>query len=43
LTDDPELFDGAPVGLQIVCRKFEEEKAIAIAKELYSAFLKNKK
>lgn len=37
---DPELFDGAPVALQIVCRKFEEEKALAVAKELYSAFLK---
>jgi Asp-tRNA(Asn)/Glu-tRNA(Gln) amidotransferase A subunit family amidase len=43
LPDDPELFDGAPVALQIVCRKFEEEKALAIAKELYSAFVKSEK
>ena len=30
--DDPETYDGAPVGLQIVARKHEEEKAWAIAK-----------
>jgi len=31
-TDDPEAYDGAPVGLQIVARKYEEEKVWAIAK-----------
>jgi len=31
------LYDGAPVGLQIVGRKFEEEKVLAIAKVLYAA------
>ena len=31
-TDDPEIYDGAPVGLQIVGRKFEEEKIWAIGK-----------
>ena len=30
--DDPETYDGAPVGLQIVARKHEEEKVWAIAK-----------
>ena len=30
--DDPEIYDGAPVGLQIVARKHEEEKVWAIAK-----------
>ncbi|KAL8786464.1 MAG: hypothetical protein Q9213_002780 [Squamulea squamosa] len=29
---DPEAYDGAPVGLQIVARKWEEEKVWAIAK-----------
>lgn len=29
---DPELLHGMPVVLQIVCRRYEEEKAIAIAK-----------
>ncbi|KAL9633195.1 MAG: hypothetical protein Q9164_004847 [Protoblastenia rupestris] len=29
---DPEIYDGAPVGLQIVARKHEEEKVWAIAK-----------
>ncbi|KAK0670330.1 Acetamidase [Cercophora samala] len=28
---DPEIYDGAPVGVQIVARKFEEEKILAIA------------
>jgi amidase len=31
-TDDPAAYDGAPVGVQIVGRKFEEEKCLAIAK-----------
>lgn len=41
-TDDPEIYDGAPVGLQIVARKFEEEKVLAIAKTVYAALLKRK-
>jgi Asp-tRNA(Asn)/Glu-tRNA(Gln) amidotransferase A subunit family amidase len=32
VTDDPEAYDGAPVGLQIVARKYDEEKVWAIAK-----------
>ncbi|KAK3307120.1 amidase signature domain-containing protein [Chaetomium strumarium] len=28
---DPEIYHGAPVGLQLVARKFEEEKILAIA------------
>ena len=35
--DDPETYDGAPVGLQIVARKHEEEKVWAIAKIVDSA------
>lgn len=31
-TDDPEIYDGGPVGVQIVARKFEEEKILAIGK-----------
>jgi hypothetical protein len=30
-TDDPEVYHGAPVGVQIVARKHEEEKVWAIA------------
>ena len=30
--DDPEIYDGGPVGVQIVARKFEEEKVLAIGK-----------
>lgn len=28
---DPDAYDGAPVGLQIVCKRYEEEKVWAIA------------
>lgn len=31
LQDDPEIYHGAPVGVQLVARKFEEEKILAIA------------
>ncbi|KAJ8131576.1 hypothetical protein O1611_g2051 [Lasiodiplodia mahajangana] len=34
---DPEVYDGGPVGLQIVGRKFEEEKVLSIAKTVISA------
>ncbi|KAL9112148.1 MAG: hypothetical protein Q9227_003525 [Pyrenula ochraceoflavens] len=34
---DPEIYDGAPVGLQIMARKFEEEKVWAIAKIVHAA------
>ena len=30
--DNPDIYDGAPVGLQIVGRKHEEEKILAITK-----------
>ena len=30
--DDPDVYDGAPVGVQIVARKYEEEKVWAIAR-----------
>lgn len=31
---DPELYDGQPIALQIVCKPFEEEKALLVAKEI---------
>lgn len=31
------MYDGAPVGIQIVGRKFEEEKVLSIAKIITSA------
>ncbi|KAI0528190.1 amidase signature domain-containing protein [Xylaria bambusicola] len=34
---DPEIYDGGPVGLQIVARKFEEEKVLSIARIIVSA------
>ncbi|KAK5629065.1 hypothetical protein RRF57_004780 [Xylaria bambusicola] len=34
---DPEIYDSGPVGLQIVARKFEEEKVLSIAKIIVSA------
>lgn len=38
--DDPEVYHGAPVGLQIVGRKFEEEKVLAVAKIVCAALEK---
>ncbi|KAI1213560.1 amidase [Annulohypoxylon truncatum] len=37
---DPEVYHGGPVGVQIVARKFEEEKVWAIAKVVYQALQK---
>ncbi|KAI9726211.1 MAG: hypothetical protein M1828_001885 [Chrysothrix sp. TS-e1954] len=34
---DPEVYDGAPVGVQIVGRKYEEEKIWAVGKIIYLA------
>ncbi|KHN96905.1 general amidase [Metarhizium album ARSEF 1941] len=34
---DPEIYHGAPVGVQLVARKFEEEKILAIAKIVFAA------
>ena len=30
--DDADIYHGGPVGVQIVARKFEEEKVLAIGK-----------
>jgi len=38
-TNDAEMYDGAPVGLQLVARKFEEEKILGIA-QIVTAALK---
>ena len=34
---DPEAFNGAPVGLQIMCRRLEEEKVIGLTKRIIEA------
>ncbi|GAO18539.1 uncharacterized protein UV8b_00847 [Ustilaginoidea virens] len=34
---DPDVYDGGPVGIQLVARKFEEEKVWAIAKIVLAA------
>ena len=28
IVDDPEKYNGGPVGFQVVCRRFEEEKVL---------------
>jgi amidase len=38
--DDPEIYDGAHVGLQIVGRRFQEEKILAITEMLAGALEK---
>ena len=40
---DAEAYDGAPVGLQIVGRTYDEEKVWAIAKILDTILKHNKK
>ncbi|KAI0384934.1 amidase signature domain-containing protein [Hypomontagnella monticulosa] len=40
---DPEIYDGGPVGLQLVARKFEEEKILTIAKIVLAAMETAKK
>ena len=30
MTDDPEIFTGLPISLQLVGRRFEDEKVVAI-------------
>ncbi len=42
LSDDPEIYYGGPVGVQLVARKFEEEKIWAIAKIVVAALEKMK-
>jgi amidase len=37
---DPELFDGTPVGIQVITRRFEEEKAVAYSRVLRDALSK---
>ncbi|OAA35649.1 general amidase [Metarhizium rileyi] len=39
---DPEIYHGAPVGVQLVARKFEEEKILAIAKIAAAALEESK-
>ncbi|KAI9652013.1 MAG: hypothetical protein M1831_007254 [Alyxoria varia] len=40
---DPEVYSGAPVGVQVVGRKYEEEKVWAIGKLIYSMLQTAKK
>lgn len=40
---DPELVQGTPVGLQLVGRRFQEEKMIAIAEMVETALAAGKK
>ena len=30
IVDDPEKYEGGPVGLQVIARRFEEEKLLDI-------------
>lgn len=39
--DDPEIFDGAHVSVQIVGRRFQEEKVLAITQILGDALGKS--
>jgi amidase len=37
ISDDADTYHGAPVGVQIVGRKFEEEKVLGIAEAIDAA------
>ena len=37
ITDQKDLFDGAPVGLQVMGRRFEEEKIIGLMEAVSAA------
>lgn len=41
-SDDPAIYHGGPVGVQLVARKFEEEKIWAIAKIVVAVLEKMK-
>jgi amidase len=34
--DDADLVEGLPVGVQVICGKYEDEKCIAVAKVIKS-------
>lgn len=34
ISDHPETFDGVPVALQLVCRRYEDEKVVGIVRHL---------
>lgn len=38
---DPKLYDGTPVGLQVVAPRFEEERAIGMSKVIYESIRYN--
>lgn len=38
---DPKLYDGTPVGLQVVAPRFEEERAIGMSKVVYQCLKRN--
>jgi Asp-tRNA(Asn)/Glu-tRNA(Gln) amidotransferase A subunit family amidase len=35
--DDPDAFDGMPVALQLVGRRFEDEKVVAVLERVKAA------
>lgn len=37
MVDDPEAFDGLPVSLQLVGRRFEDEKVLAVLEYIQGA------
>lgn len=32
--DDPELWHGGPIGLQLIAKQFEDERLLAVSAEL---------
>lgn len=40
---DPELMDGLPIGLQIIGRRFEEERVLGVAKVVENVIADHRK
>ena len=34
MLDDPELWHGGPIGLQLIAKQFEDERLLAVSAEL---------
>ena len=41
ITDDPATFDGAHIGVQIIGRRLQEEKVLALAEHISNAIHKS--
>jgi hypothetical protein len=41
--DDAAIYHGTPVGLQLICRRFEEEKVLGLTKIVANALIQSER